>query len=242
LTMGADDPSAAGPFDIIGDVHGCHEELAELLGCLGYVAAGGAGGPRHPGGRRAVFVGDLVNRGPATPDVLRLALSMVASGNAACVQGNHDLTLFEALRARGFLPPGAASCPSPAPGTVEEDLSHGLAESLQQLEGEPPEFLARVAGFLEGLAGHLVLDGGDLVVAHAGAPPELGGHVPPGTVVVYGHTPVASAAWADGTICIDTGCVYGGRLTALRYPERELVSVAARKIYWVPAHLRRPGL
>ena len=239
--MGADNWSAPGPFDIIGDVHGCYEELAELLGGLGYVAAAG-GGPRHPGGRRAVFVGDLVNRGPATPDVLRLAMSMVASGNAACVQGNHDLTLLEALRARGALAPGATSRPLPAPGTVEEALSHGLAESLEQLEGEPAGFLARVAGFLEGLASHLVLDGGDLVVAHDGAPPELGGPVPAGTVDVYGHTPVASAAWAGGTICIDTGCVYGGRLTALRYPERELVSVAARKIYWVPAHLRGPRL
>jgi diadenosine tetraphosphatase ApaH/serine/threonine PP2A family protein phosphatase len=239
--MGADDPSAAGPFDIIGDVHGCHEELSELLACLGYVAGGG-GGPRHPAGRRAIFVGDLVNRGPATPEVLRLAMSMVASGDAACVQGNHDLTLLEALRARGVGPPTGSPGPSPAPGDVEEAMSHGLAESLQQLEGELPEFLARVAGFLEGLAAHLVLDGGDLVVAHAGTPPELWGHVPPGTVVVYGHTPVASALWTEGTICIDTGCVYGGSLTALRYPERELVSVAAHKIYWLPAHLRSPGL
>ncbi len=117
-----------------------------------------------------------------------------------------------------------------------------MAQSLQQLEGEPPGFLARVADFLEGLAGHLVLDGGRLVVAHAGVPPELGEDVPSGTVVVYGHTPVASVAWAGATICIDTGCVYGGRLTAMRYPERELVSVPARKIYWAPAHLRRPRL
>jgi protein phosphatase len=61
-------------------------------------------------------------------------------------------------------------------------------------------------------------------------------------MVVYGHTPVETARWANGTICIDTGCVYGGRLTALRYPERDLVSVAARQTYWVPAHLRSPGL
>jgi protein phosphatase len=241
LTVAADILPGPGPFDIIGDVHGCYEELAELLGRLGYVLAGG-GGPRHPGGRRAVFVGDLVNRGPASPDVLRLAMSMVLSANAACVQGNHDLTLLEALRVRGVVPPTGEPGPLPAPGAVEEALSHGLAESLEQLEGEPSEFLAQVAGFLEGLASHLVLDGGDLVVAHDGAPPELGGQVPPGTVVVYGHTPVASAIWADRSICIDTGCVYGGRLTALRYPERELVSVAARKIYWVPAHLRRPRL
>jgi protein phosphatase len=53
--------------------------------------------------------------------------------------------------------------------------------------------------------------------------------------VVYGHTPVPEPVWLNRTICIDTGCVFGGRLTALRYPERELVSVAARKVYWEPA-------
>ncbi len=189
-------------------------------------------------------MGDLVNRGPATPEVLRLAMSMTAAGDARCVQGNHDVMLAEALKRRGPVPPGGArsSSPSPAPGAPVVRLAHGLAESLEQLEDQPAEFVARVAAFLDGLAGHLVVAGGDLVVAHSGVPAELGGRVPPATVVVYGHTPVDRAEWDNGTICIDTGCVYGGRLTALRYPERELVSVAARRTYWVPAHLRGHGL
>jgi protein phosphatase len=232
--MSTDNSCERGPFDIIGDVHGCFDELAELLGRLGYVSGAGTG-HCHPDGRRAVFVGDLVNRGPATPDVLRLVMSMVASGDAKCVQGNHDLTLLEALKVRGAPRSQWATA-------TEEAPSHGLAESLEQLAGEPPEFLARVATFLNELAGYLVLDGGKLVVAHDGVPAERGGRASPGTTVVYGHTPVETARWVDGTICIDTGCVYGGRLTALRYPERDLVSVAARQIYWVPAHLRRPGL
>jgi protein phosphatase len=233
--MGTDNSSEHGPFDIIGDVHGCFDELAKLLGLLGY-ALGAGTGPCHPDGRRALFVGDLVNRGPATPDVLRLAMSMVASGNARCVQGNHDVVLLEALKVRG-----APRSPR-ATGAEEEAPSHGLAESLEQLANEPSEFVARAATFLDGLASHLVLDGGKLVVAHDGVPAELGGRPSPGTIVVYGHTPVGSARWVNGTICIDTGCVYGGRLTALRYPERDLVSVAARQTYWVPAHLRSPGL
>ena len=53
-------------------------------------------------------------------------------------------------------------------------------------------------------------------------------------MVVYGHTPVPEAVWVNGTINIDTGCVFGGRLTALRYPERELVSVPARETYYEP--------
>jgi hypothetical protein len=53
--------------------------------------------------------------------------------------------------------------------------------------------------------------------------------------VVYGHTPVLEPRWVNRTICIDTGCVFGGRLTALRYPERELVSVPAARVWYQPS-------
>ena len=72
-----------GPFDVIGDVHGCRAELEQLLGSLGYVlardSAGRAAGAAHPDGRRVVFLGDLVDRGPDTPGVLRLVMGMVAA-------------------------------------------------------------------------------------------------------------------------------------------------------------------
>ncbi len=234
--MGIYSAAEHGPFDIIGDVHGCFDELAELLRRLGYALAGAGTGASHPGGRRALFVGDLVNRGPATPAVLRLAMGMVASGNARCVQGNHDVTLVSALKSPGAgLWPGAAGAGGVRPG-------HGLAESLDQLADEPADFPPRVAVFLDGLGGYLVLDGGKLVVAHEAMPAGRAEGAAAQAMVVYGHTPVARSVWVDGAICIDTGCVYGGRLTALRYPERELVSVAARRTYWQPAHLRGPSL
>ncbi|HET7490079.1 MAG TPA: polynucleotide kinase-phosphatase [Acidimicrobiales bacterium] len=238
-----------GPFDIVGDVHGCHDELVALLRELGYEVGPDGISARHPEGRRAVFVGDLVDRGPATPAVLRLVMAMVEAGDALCVPGNHEAKLLRALQGRNVR------------------VSHGLAESLAQLATEPPELSQRVAAFIDGLVSHLVLDGGRLVVAHAGLRAEMHNRSS-GAVrafalygdttgetdefglpvrypwaedyrgdaaVVYGHTPVPDAVWRNRTICVDTGCVFGGRLTALRYPERELVSVPAARTYWEPA-------
>lgn len=238
-----------GPFDIIGDVHGCFDELVALLRSLSYTVDPDGTGARHPDGRRALFVGDLVDRGPATPAVLRLVMGMVGAGDALCIPGNHEAKLLRALQGR------------------DVTTSHGLAESLTQLADEPPEFAQQVASFIDGLVSHFVLDDGRLVVAHAGLRADMHGRASaavrsfalygdttgetdelglpvryPWAVdyrgkafVVYGHTPVPDPAWLNRTICIDTGCVFGGRLTALRYPERELVSVPAAHVYWEPA-------
>ncbi|HMA34675.1 MAG TPA: polynucleotide kinase-phosphatase [Chloroflexia bacterium] len=245
-----------GPFDIIGDLHGCFDELLALLGQLGYtVTPDDPTGPAGPGytvvpppGRTAIFLGDLVDRGPNTPAVLRLVMGMVAAGTALCVPGNHDRKLQRKLQGKNV------------------QIAHGLAESLAQLEAQPPAFREQVAAFLDGLVSHYVLDDGRLVVAHAGMPAALQGRAS-GRVrdfalygettgetdefglpirynwaaeyqgramVVYGHTPVPAPEWLNNTINIDSGCVFGGRLTALRYPEKELVSVPAAATYAPP--------
>jgi polynucleotide kinase-phosphatase len=242
-----------GPFDIIGDVHGCRVELEALLGTLGWNLTrddtGRAVDAVHPDGRTAVFVGDLVDRGPDSPGVLRLAMGMVAAGTALCVPGNHEWKLLRKLRGRNVT------------------VSHGLAETLEQLDAEPPSFVDSVASFIDGLVSHYVLDGGRLVVAHAGLKEEYQGRASGrvrsfalygettgetdeyglpvrypwardyrgSAMVVYGHTPNPKPEWVNNTICVDTGCVFGGELTALRYPERELVSVPAAREYYAPA-------
>ena len=253
-----------GPFDIIGDVHGCFDELLALVEHLGYgvvraAAPDGANGDdfeiSHPGGRRLVFLGDLVDRGPKIADCLRLAIAAVASGGL-CVPGNHENKLLRKLRGRNV------------------QVAHGLAESIAQLEQETPTFHERVVAFLDGLASHYVLDDGKLVVAHAGMKEDmqnrssaavrafaLYGETTGETDefglpvrynwaadyrgaahVVYGHTPVPEAEWLNRTLCIDTGCVFGGKLTALRYPEKELVSVPAARVYMALARpLGRAG-
>lgn len=237
-----------GPFDIIGDVHGCVDELVDLLTSLGYAVDEDRRSAAHPDGRTAVFVGDLVDRGPGVVAVLRLVMGMVEQGTALCVPGNHEVKLVRALGGRNVT------------------VAHGLAESLAQLAEEPPELTEQVRRFLDGLVSHLVLDGGRLVVAHAGLREEMHNRTS-GVVrsfalfgdttgetdayglpvrypwaeeyrgraaVVYGHTPVPEAEWLNNTICVDTGCVFGGSLTALRWPERTTVSVPARQTYWEP--------
>jgi protein phosphatase len=241
-----------GPFDVIGDVHGCLNELLALLKELGYRVTADDGRPvnaAHPDGRRVIFLGDLVDRGPDSPGVLRLAMGMVAAGTALAVAGNHEDKLLRALRGRNVR------------------VSHGLETTLEQLAAEPTEFGAAVETFLDGLISHYVLDGGRLVVAHAGLSQRLQGRAS-GRVrsfclygqttgetdeyglpvrypwaedyrgramVLYGHTPVPAAEWVNNTLCLDTGCVFGGSLTALRYPERVLVSAPAARVYYEPA-------
>lgn len=240
-----------GPFDIIGDVHGCFAELTTLLKMLGHVIVedNGSCAVTPPEGRRAIFLGDLVDRGPDIVKVLRLAMGMAKAGTALVVPGNHDMKLLKALRGK------------------QVSASHGLVSSLEQLGQQPAEFREEVAQFFDGLVSHYVLDDGRLVVAHAGMKAEMQGRgsgkvrefalygettgetdeygLPVrvdwaseyrgNAMVVYGHTPVAETEWVNRTINIDTGCVFGGALTALRYPERELVSVPAGRVYYEPA-------
>ncbi|TDD16106.1 polynucleotide kinase-phosphatase [Nonomuraea diastatica] len=256
----SDKTQLTGPFDIIGDVHGCRSELETLLLELGWRR--GPQGFTHPGGRTAVLVGDLVDRGPDTPGVLRLVMDMVEAGTAICVMGNHEQKLVRALNGR------------------KVKVAHGLQESLDQLAAQSPEFTERARTFMDGLLSHYRLDAGRLVVAHAGLKEAYHGRAS-GRVrafalygdttgetdeyglpvrypwadeyrgratVVYGHTPTVAPEWVNNTICLDTGCVFGGHLTALRYPEREIVQVPAEKVWYEPAkplgaaRVRDPGM
>ncbi|MDR0782878.1 MAG: polynucleotide kinase-phosphatase [Propionibacteriaceae bacterium] len=237
-----------GPFDIIGDVHGCYDELCSLLTKLGYAVDKEICRATPPEGRQAIFLGDLCDRGPGNVAVLRLVMGLVEAGQAYCVAGNHDVKLLRVLK-------GAAAT-----------LSHGLDITVKELEAETDEFVAKVTGFLDGLLSHYVFDGGRLVVAHAGLKESYQGRAS-GRVrsfclfgdttgetdeyglpvrlpwaneyrgrarVVYGHTPVLEVEAVNNTYCIDTGCVFGGKLSAYRYPEGDIVQVAALREYYPP--------
>ncbi|MFM1816160.1 MAG: hypothetical protein RLZ98_2855 [Pseudomonadota bacterium] len=245
-----------GAFDIIGDVHGCCDELETLLGKLGYGVSWGSGPDRDvvlspPPGRRLMFVGDLVDRGPRTPDVLRIAMAAVAQGAGFCVPGNHDTKFLRWLNG------------------ADVKLNHGLELSASQMRQESDAFHDRVRAFIGGLDVYFWCDGGRLLVAHAGIKEEYIGrfskrvrrfclygdtsgekdeaglpvryHWAAGyggdAAVVYGHTPLPDTGWVNNTLCVDTGCCFGGALTALRWPERETVSVPALQTY---TQRRRP--
>lgn len=235
-----------GPFDIIGDIHGCCDELELLLGKLGYVRTDGV--YSHPEGRKAAFLGDLCDRGNRSADVLRLVMDMVKAGNAIAVPGNHDVKLLKHLRGKSIA------------------MTHGIDKTIAEIEARGEAFKNETAGFIDGLISHYVLDDGKLVIAHAGIKQEyigrgsarvrefcLYGETTGETdsyglpvrldwaadyrgraTVVYGHTACKEVKAQNNTFCIDTGCVYGGKLTAYRYPEREIIDVPAIHQYFEP--------
>ncbi|CAB1055890.1 Putative phosphatase [Olavius sp. associated proteobacterium Delta 1] len=250
-----------GPFDIFGDIHGCCDELEILLSDLGYVQKESSHEDEtwgniyyyHPEGRKAIFLGDLVDRGPRVLDTLRLIRNMVHTGNALCVPGNHDIKFLRKLWGK------------------KVQITHGLDKTLAEYDALSDDirehFRQEAVSFIHGLVSHYVLDDGKLVIAHAGMSQEMQGRgsgkvrefalygettgetdefgLPvrynwaadyrgPATVV-YGHTPVPEPEWLNRTVNIDTGCVFGGELTALRYPEKEFVSVPALKMYAEPS-------
>lgn len=250
-----------GPFDIIGDVHGCADELEALLAQLGYEVSerrdgnGLDAGPvyRHPDGRMAVFVGDLVDRGPRILDAIRIVRNIVEAGSGLCVMGNHEQKLLRALQGRNV------------------QITHGLAESLAEIDAVPaddrPALIEELKTWVDARISHYVLDEGRLVIAHAGLKSEMQGRgsravrefalygdttgetdefgLPVrlnwaaeyrgAALVAHGHVAVPEPDWLNNTIDVDTGAVFGGKLTALRYPERELVAVPAARTYYEPA-------
>jgi protein phosphatase len=238
-------------YDIIGDVHGCYDELIRLVEKLGYVKVGSGPRYKHPEKRKLVFVGDLADRGPENFKCLWFAYINTDHG-ARWARGNHDDKLARALKGNNV--------------KVGEDLQ----KTLDQVN-DSGAFRSKLIKFifkmsLDELPYYILLDSNKLLVCHAAPPSSLTskptykdkvrciyGIIDRSVIengcpkrldwtddynslskkpfVVYGHT-VYDECYINGeTICIDTGAVFGGRLTAFRWPEKEIVQVKSNYIY-----------
>jgi len=237
-----------GPFDLIGDLHGCYDELIMLLGKLGYLRRFGRF--FHPAGRKMVFLGDLTDRGPHSLKCFWLVKAMVDAGSALYVPGNHCRKLARFLEGRNIKIAHGLEKTAAEIKELPEDERRHLKENFLSLYRQAPPYL--------------VLDNGKLVVSHGGITEEMIGKVTErvknfcffgdttgevtdeglpvrrdwagdysgDALVVYGHTPVPEAVFVNNTIDIDQGCVLGGKLTALRYPEMAVVQVPALAAYY----------
>ncbi len=236
-------------YDLVGDVHGCRSELDSLLTALGWQGA------QHPDGRTAVFVGDLVDRGPDTPGVLRRVMAMVRRRYGAVRRG----------QPRGQAGPGADRRRGP-----HQPRAAGVARPAGRRAGRLPLGRPRLPGRPAHPAQSSTTDGSSWRTPGC-ARTCTGVHSPRARAfalygdttgrsdehglpvrlpwqrdyrgrarVVYGHTAVTEAEWVNNTLCLDTGVVFGGRLTALRYPELELVDVPAEREWCPPSRPLAP--
>ncbi|MTT30585.1 bis(5'-nucleosyl)-tetraphosphatase PrpE [Terrilactibacillus sp. BCM23-1] len=232
-------------FDIIGDIHGCYDELIHLLKAMGYVWENNVF--KHPDRRKIVFVGDITDRGPASLNCIRLVYDLVQSEKAIYVPGNHCNKLYRYLIGRNV------------------QIKHGLETTVAELENLNPRERKIVSHsfrmLYETAPLYTVLDEQRLIVCHAGIREDMIGKTSKKVesfvlygditgqkdinglperrdwaksytgkaLIVYGHTPVSEPRWKNNTVNIDTGCVFGGKLTALRYPERETISIPSEQ-------------
>ncbi|GAE25320.1 diadenosine tetraphosphatase [Halalkalibacter wakoensis JCM 9140] len=232
-------------IDIIGDIHGCHDELLSLMTKLGYKQTSGS--YKHSEGRKLAFVGDLTDRGPHSVEVIRTVANLVQEKDAYYCPGNHCDKLYRYFLGR------------------KVQTTHGLETTVEELQQLPTRDYKKVRHqfmtLVEQSPLYQVLDEGKLVIAHAGIRSDLIGQTnkrvktfvlygditgeknADGTPVrrdwaqahhgeewiVYGHTPVRSPRFVNRSVNIDTGCVFGGALSALRYPEMKIEQVPSKQ-------------
>ncbi|ANU17630.1 hypothetical protein BBI11_11605 [Planococcus maritimus] len=233
--------------DVIGDVHGCFDELIELIEQLGYRFENGL--PVHPDGRCLAFVGDAMDRGPKSLAVLQLLFDMQDAGILHYSPGNHCNKLYRFFKGNPV------------------ELLHGLEMTVAEWrlleKGAQQQFKKRFIRFYEKLPLYLQLRD-DLIVVHAGLRQDMIGEALSRRIItfalygeitgryhsdgrpvrgnwaksykgtpwiVYGHTPVETPYFKNNSVNIDTGCVFGGALTALRFPEMEICQVTSKQDY-----------
>jgi protein phosphatase len=241
-------------LDIIGDIHGCYDEFQQLTIQLGYDWESGI--PIHPEGRMLAFVGDLTDRGPASLRVAQIVWELVMKSKTGYyVPGNHCNKLYR------YLLGNKVQTTHGLETTVSEYLSldtkqkNIFRQSFLELYDSSPLYQVLDHGRLiiahAGIREDYIGINNSKVKTFVLYGDITGQSNPDGTpvrrdwaknyngkaLIVYGHTPVKEPRVVNNTYNIDTGVVFGGRLTALKYPEMELMSVPSTMPY-VPEKFR----
>ncbi|WP_257349126.1 bis(5'-nucleosyl)-tetraphosphatase PrpE [Pseudalkalibacillus decolorationis] len=229
-------------YDVIGDIHGCYDELINLINELGY-SRDQNGILNHQDNRKLVFLGDLTDRGPESLKVVHFVYELLENEVALYTPGNHCDKLYRYFCGR------------------DVQIRHGLETTVDEFKAlssnEQVTVASKFKKMVEEAALYLQLADNQLIIAHAGIREEFigqrhkavrtfvlygditGERHPNGMpvrrdwakeytgerTIIYGHTPVKEPRKAGSTINIDTGCVFGGSLTAYRYPEGQTISV-----------------
>lgn len=228
-------------IDIIGDIHGCFAELQKLTEQLGYKWEDGI--PRHPNNRKLAFVGDLADRGPESLKVIETVYNLARDRLAYYVPGNHCNKLYRFFLGRNVQITHGLETTVAEYNALSASQQEKIRKMFMELYEHAPlyavldnkKLVVAHAGIREDYIGRndkkvqtFVLYGDITGETHPDGSPvrrDWARHYRGKAWIVYGHTPVREPRFINRTVNIDTGCVFGGKLTALRYPEMETVSV-----------------
>lgn len=235
-------------LDIIGDVHGCFDELLELLETLEYRQMNSL--YSHPGGNKLVFVGDLTDRGPNSIAVIQLVYQLVIEQEIAYyVPGNHCNKLYRYFLGNRVQEKHGLETTIAEWKRLKEDQKKNIQEKFMTLYENAPLYLyfknlqlvVAHAGIKENLIGQMNSNTktfvlyGDITgkTDHRGRPirRDWAKHYKGNPWIVYGHTPVLEPRQINRTINIDTGCVFGNKLTAFQFPKQRIVSVSSKQAF-----------
>lgn len=234
-------------IDIIGDIHGCFHELRELTSLLGYDWKSGI--PIHPNKRKLAFVGDLTDRGPHSLKVIETVYELIQNDLAHYVPGNHCNKLYRYFQGNKVQVTHGLETTVAEYDALDKKKQQKIRRSFMQLYENAPLYhfldgnnlIIAHAGISEELIGKqnsrvktFVLYGDITGEKHDDGSPvrkDWALDYKGKSLIVYGHTPVKEVRKVGNTYNIDTGAVFGGNLSALRYPELETVSVQSTMPY-----------
>ncbi|UGB31822.1 bis(5'-nucleosyl)-tetraphosphatase PrpE [Metabacillus sp. B2-18] len=234
-------------IDVIGDIHGCFREFEELTKKMGYNWTTGI--PIHPDDRKLAFVGDLTDRGPESIKIIEAVYQLVQKEGAHYSPGNHCNKLYRYfLGNKVQITHGLETTvaeyeelPPKKKAEVKKQFMflYEVAPLYQILDNG--KLIVAHAGIREDYIGKnsnavktFVLYGDITGKKNPDGTPERrdwAQHYQGKAMIVYGHTPIKEPKRANRTINIDTGAVFGNKLTAYRYPEDEVITVESSLPY-----------